>query len=515
MHQIQHKPTSSSSPFTRRLIGVILLVVVFAGVVVVSGRRWLTPEALQPQSSGPTDSLAFFDYTVTAEPGRVRIEGTAHLPNGVILVGTLDKMGVGPLEIKEALVMNRVFAMEFGPDLRVQYYLLGQTEALTAGIYRIGVEFDPSQQSPFAREALSRAHQAKAPSGPNEGARRIDPAIIRVVKSIAIGTPQEQRLADEHDQQYRQRVRQHLANTMHGLTGLWQRLRDHFQHERLKGAFSRADSRAQEWQQWSGQWLNELSVQGEQSRLHEVASPASPYHAVRHLLMAVHRQLPTIQDLCFEVLLGERSSNDPDIQRTEQQIHYALADAQVQLGPSEIASPPKPLEGGKATVIVTAPLVNIRSGPGMSHDSISWAKKDTVLDVLREEGEWLRVQLSEGRMGWVHRNVVSKQSSGNGPGGETTRSDVKPVLTERRVGLQLDPVALASTSVDYVPRPTADEFKIYADLEEQLRDVASRHPEERRMLEQQILQRAADKYRISPDQLWNVYLKVQGWEIRE
>jgi hypothetical protein len=83
------------------------------------------------------------------------------------------------------------------------------------------------------------------------------------------------------------------------------------------------------------------------------------------------------------------------------------------------------------------------------------------------------------------------------------------------VGLQLDPVALASTSVDYVPRPTADEFKIYTDLEEQLRDVASRHPEERRMLEQQILQRAADKYRISPDQLWNVYLKVQGWEIRE
>jgi hypothetical protein len=424
-------------------------------------------------------------------------------------------MGAGPLEVKEALVMNRVFAMEFGPNLQVEYYLLGQTEALAAGVYRISVEFDPAQQSPFAREALWRAQRTKAIPGKVEGARQIDPALIRVAKSFAIGTPEEQRLAEERDQRYHQQVRQHLADARLGLAGLWQRLRDRFQQERLKGTIARADARVQEWQQWSSQWLDELNTQGEQSRLHEVASPASPYHTARHLLMAVHRQLPTLRDLYFEVLLGERPPKDPDLQRAEQHISYALADAQVQLGSSEIAAPPVSVESGKATVVVTAPLVNIRSGPGMTHDSINWAKKDTVLDALKEEGEWWRVQLSDGRVGWVHRNVVSKQGSGDRPGGETKRSDGMPVLTERRVDLQLDPVAMASLTVDYVPRPTADEFKIYTDLEQQLRDIGSRPPEERRMLEQQILQCAGEKYRISPGQLWNAYLKVQGWEIRE
>jgi hypothetical protein len=118
-------------------------------------------------------------------------------------------------------------------------------------------------------------------------------------------------------------------------------------------------------------------------------------------------------------------------------------------------------------------------------------------------------------VGWIHRNVVSKQDSSSGRGGEPKRADVKPLLSERRNGLQLDPIVLASTSVDYVPRPTGDEVKIYADLEQQLRELAPRHSDERRRLEQQILQRLGEKYRISPDHLWNAYLKVQGWEIRE
>jgi hypothetical protein len=514
MRQIRPNPTSSSVS-SRLLFGALLLIVVLTSVFVVSRPRWTTRDVQPLLESGQTEGVDFFGYSVTAEPGRVRIDGTAQLPNGVILVGTLDKMGAGPLEIKEALVMNGVFAMEFGPDLQVRYYLLGLTEALPPGIYRMNVEFDASQQSPFAREALSRTHQTKAPSGGAERARQIDTAILKVAKNFAIGTPEEQHLAEEWDQQYRQRVRQHLSDTLNGLNRHWQRLREQFLLERLKGTVSRADARAQEWQQWSGRWLDELNAQGEQSGLHEVVSPASPYQSVRPLCMALHRQLLTVRALYFEVLLGERSLNDPELQRVEEQIQSALVDAQVQLGVAAIAVPSLPAEGGKTTVIVTAPLVNIRGGPAMSHDSITWARRDAVFDVLRDEGEWLRVQLSDGRVGWVHRNVVSKQDSGSGRGGEPKRADVKPLLPERRTGLQLDPIVLASTTVDYVPRPTGDELKIYADLEQQLRDLAPRHVDERRMLEQQILQRFGEKYRISPDHLWNAYLKVQGWEIRE
>jgi hypothetical protein len=37
---------------------------------------------------------------------------------------------------------------------------------------------------------------------------------------------------------------------------------------------------------------------------------------------------------------------------------------------------------------------------------------------------------------------------------------------------------------------------------------------ERLMAEQRVVQRVSEKYGVSPSLLWNVYLKVQGWEVR-
>jgi hypothetical protein len=67
---------------------------------------------------------------------------------------------------------------------------------------------------------------------------------------------------------------------------------------------------------------------------------------------------------------------------------------------------------------------------------------------------------------------------------------------------------------EFIPRPTSGEVKIYAEIEHRLRDLQVDNTRERRAVEQRILQRMSEKYGISPEQVWNTYLKVQGWEIK-
>jgi hypothetical protein len=463
-----------------------------------------------PAPSGPPQfAQAPLDYTIAVEAHRVRLSGTANLPNGVILLGTLDKIGLGVLEVREALVMNRTFAMEFGPDLRVQYPGLEPEEALTPGAYRLSVTFDPGRQSPFVRESLL------SPAATQGGtAHEPDPALIRVARIFTIGTPEALQEAEAREQQRQRTVRHHLDETLGRLKDLWQRLRAQYQQERSQGAFQRSDPRAQAWQAWSAQWLEALKALGEQQRLHEAVSPATPYHLLYETLLAVYRQLPSLRDLYSEVLLNERPPDDPELQRVELQLYEALRDAIAQLGRREPLQPVLPVESPKATVTIAAPMVNVRSGPGMSHNVLSLAKRDDAFDLLGEHGEWLHIKLPSGRGGWVHRNVASKSPTAAGTTAEPKGSEARPIPADRHAALIVEPIALQATPLAYVPRPTADEFRIYADIEEQLRALAMPRPEDRSMAEQRMLQRLSEKYGLSPKQLWGAYLKVQGWEIK-
>ena len=455
-----------------------------------------------------------FEYTVTAEVGHIRANGTADLPNGIILVGTLDRVGSGPIEVKEALVMNRLFTLEFGPDLYVQYYLHSPQNALQPGVYRMSVEFDPSRQSPFAHESLLRSPFMKASSQPGNTSREIDSALIRLSKTFAIGTAGEQQETQAREQQSQETIRQHLRDVLGILTSFWSRLQGRYQQERVKGGFSRADPRASEWQTWTAQWLDDFKAYGEETRLHEVVSPASPYFMAQNALMNMHKQLATMPDFYFEVLVNERSLTDRDLQRAEHAIQFAHGDAIAELGQTDSVPSPVKVESVKPTVIVTAPLVNVRNGPGMSHESIKQLKRDDVVDFLAEQGEWFQVQLGAARTGWVHRNVASKRFQGEGSANDIKRVDMKPPSLEKRPQLRLEPIRLSSTPVEFIPRPTSDEVRIYLELEQQLRDLQAGNAEERRAMEQRSLQRLSDKHGISPEQVWNTYLKVQGWEIR-
>ena len=54
-------------------------------------------------------------------------------------------------------------------------------------------------------------------------------------------------------------------------------------------------------------------------------------------------------------------------------------------------------------VVVTAPRLNFRSGPGTGFEVISVIVKDAVLEVRGSAPEWLYVKLFDGRYGWVQQ----------------------------------------------------------------------------------------------------------------
>ena len=342
MYLGQHQQRSSGRIVGGILVASLFLALVIAAIAWVSTHYFTNREASQVQRDDPTRGALVFDYTVSAEVGHIRVNGTANLPNGIVLVGTLDRVGSGSLEVKEALVMNRLFMLEFGPELSLKYFLHDLQNALQPGVYRLTVEFDPSRQSPFVQESLLRLPFMQASLLPGNGSREIDAAIIRSSKTLAIGTTEEQQESEGREHQARETIHQHLRDILGILTGFWSRLQVRYQQERLKGGFPRVDPRASEWQTWAAQWLHDLKGHGEETQLHEAVSPVTPHFTAQNALMNMHKQLAAMADFYFEVLTNERSVTDRDLQRAEHVIQSSLGDAIAELGqPDNMPSPAK------------------------------------------------------------------------------------------------------------------------------------------------------------------------------
>jgi hypothetical protein len=494
-------------------VGTLGLAVMLTAGAWLSTQFLVSREVTLPETTAQRQETFFFNYTVAAEPGHIRVSGTTTFPNGIILVGTLNRIGSGPIEVKEALVMNRLFALEFGPDLSVQYYLHGPQDALQAGVYRISVEFDPAQQSPFAQESLLRWSQSRFSPMSGGTAREIDSALIRVSRTFVIGTLDEQQRVQMQEQEYRQTIGRHLRETLGALSNLWHVLHTHYQQEGLKGG-GQTEQQGDEWRTWTTRWRDDLKAIGEKGRLSDDVSPVSPLLAARDALMGGYKQLAILSDLYLEVLTNERSVTDQDLQRTELAVQHAFAEVSSQLGQPEKVTPLVKREDVKPAVIVTAPLVNVRNGPGMNYEAISQIRKDVILDLLGEQGEWFQVQLSGNHRGWVHRNVASKRPEADGTIEDLKQTD-HTIASERIPAVHLEPINPLATSIEYIPPPTPDEVKIYGELEAQLRNLQVRNADERNASEHRLLQRTSEKFGISLAQVWNTYLKVQGWEIKQ
>jgi len=60
---------------------------------------------------------------------------------------------------------------------------------------------------------------------------------------------------------------------------------------------------------------------------------------------------------------------------------------------------------------VSAPVANIRSGPGTSHNVLWKVEKYFPLRVIGKSGDWYHFEDFEGDKGWVHKSLVSKISA--------------------------------------------------------------------------------------------------------
>ena len=57
---------------------------------------------------------------------------------------------------------------------------------------------------------------------------------------------------------------------------------------------------------------------------------------------------------------------------------------------------------------VSAPIANIRSGPGTKHEVLWKVEKFFPFLVIDKSGEWYRFEDFEGDKGWVHKSLVNK-----------------------------------------------------------------------------------------------------------
>jgi SH3-like domain-containing protein len=65
-----------------------------------------------------------------------------------------------------------------------------------------------------------------------------------------------------------------------------------------------------------------------------------------------------------------------------------------------------PMPAAAERLAVTAPLANIRGGPGTEYDVLWQVERYFPLEVIDRSGPWIFFRDFEGDRGWVHRSLV-------------------------------------------------------------------------------------------------------------
>ena len=66
---------------------------------------------------------------------------------------------------------------------------------------------------------------------------------------------------------------------------------------------------------------------------------------------------------------------------------------------------------GAERLAVSAPVANIRSGPGTKHNVLWKVEKYFPLRIIEKSGDWYHFEDFEGDKGWVHKSLVRKISA--------------------------------------------------------------------------------------------------------
>ncbi|WP_419956069.1 SH3 domain-containing protein [Neobacillus niacini] len=64
------------------------------------------------------------------------------------------------------------------------------------------------------------------------------------------------------------------------------------------------------------------------------------------------------------------------------------------------------------TVTIAENTVNVRNGPSLSYQLVKQVKKGEKFTIIKEQGDWIQIQLSAAKTGWVANWVITKTTNG-------------------------------------------------------------------------------------------------------
>ncbi|WP_462412342.1 SH3 domain-containing protein [Neobacillus sp. Marseille-QA0830] len=62
------------------------------------------------------------------------------------------------------------------------------------------------------------------------------------------------------------------------------------------------------------------------------------------------------------------------------------------------------------SIAINTDMVNVRSGPGLSYSLVKQAKRGETYPIIKEKGDWIQIQLSTFKTGWVVSWLVSREN---------------------------------------------------------------------------------------------------------
>lgn len=68
------------------------------------------------------------------------------------------------------------------------------------------------------------------------------------------------------------------------------------------------------------------------------------------------------------------------------------------------------MQAASSSIIIASDSVNVRTGPGLSYPLAKKAKRGEKYPIIKEKGDWIQIQLSLGKSGWVVNWLVTKDT---------------------------------------------------------------------------------------------------------
>ncbi|MFT4412759.1 SH3 domain-containing protein [Fredinandcohnia humi] len=94
-----------------------------------------------------------------------------------------------------------------------------------------------------------------------------------------------------------------------------------------------------------------------------------------------------------------------------------------------VSSEPMLVIKAEQTAIINTSVLNVREGPGLSYALVSQVKQDEKYTILEKKNDWVKLELSSGKTGWVASWLIKEESTNSTPPATQTGSSSTIVST--------------------------------------------------------------------------------------